>query len=555
MRQVAVEAYADKRRTHGGYAVILLRGVTDLPPHTRVRLRPGDGGVHDTLRRPSNADTFVPLTTRITADGAEIVIGPVGAHYAPAAPVRIEIDDAGIHGEFLWPCIVAPAPERRRRVIVARPLRAAPAPPPLAADASPGALPPPAAAGDSAMQPPPVPPRLPDEHRSAQAAMPVDATHPRPLPLPLPRHAAATVAERASLVADVRTPLPPAPGSAALAVESAAVHVPKRRFPRFLADRRAAVLDLESEPVSSYPVAGRLDRRWRRKVGAGLALGLTAIAGMLAVPLARHAERLGWSDGGGAPITTASIARLPVHCAAPVVEGEALDAGMMRLQVRSSCHAGQDVHIAYGGVDLVRRLDAVGTLDTEIDCFAGAKGDVAIRFGDGTARTLPVTARDLERVSKVALIWQAPVNLDLHAFEYGAQPGESGHRWNRAASSLDAARRAATRGGRGSGFISTAADGRSPGDQIEVYTFMHADGQTRGIVSFALDHAMDGAGLSQASCGDGALAEVGFRITMHSPSRKRLDDGGLIAPAECGESVANEHRYRSLAAWQLEVAR
>ena len=538
MRHVAVEAYADKRRTHGGYVVILLRGVTELPPQTSVRLKPGDGGVHDTLRRAVDSDTFVPLTTRITADGAEIVIGPVGAHFAPAAPVRIEIADAGIHGEFLWPCVVAPVPGRRRRVLTERPARAAtPAPATLPTDDS------------VAPVPPPLPnPTAEPEHAFAAKASPA----PPPLPTVLPHSTLASeiyaiapaVASRLSSAS--ASPAPTRPD--AIAVTSLD-DTSGRHLPRFLDHDIEAGMRLTPRQV------GQLDRRWRFKVAAGLALCLTTIAGVLAVPLSQHAVRLGWRDGADPSFATASIGKLPVHCAAPVLEGEARDAGMMRLVVRSSCHAGQEVHIAYGGVDQVRQLDAIGELDTEIDCFAGTKGDVTVRFDDGTTRQIAVTARDLDRVSKVALIWQAPVNLDLHAFEYGAQPGESGHRWNRAASTLEAARHAATRVGRGSGFISTAADGRTRGDQVEVYTFVHADGQSRGIVSFALDHAMDGAGLSQASCGDGALAEVGFRITVHSPTRKRLDDGGLIAPAECGTSIAKEQRYRSLAAWQLEVAR
>ena len=89
----------------------------------------------------------------------------------------------------------------------------------------------------------------------------------------------------------------------------------------------------------------------------------------------------------------------------------------MTLSIASACHAGQDVRIVYDTAALVRRLSATGALEIVIDLFAGTKRSVDVVFADNARRVIPAVASDMDKVSKVAVIWRAPVNLDLHAFE------------------------------------------------------------------------------------------------------------------------------------------
>ncbi len=106
---------------------------------------------------------------------------------------------------------------------------------------------------------------------------------------------------------------------------------------------------------------------------------------------------------------------------------------------------------------------------------------VDVRFGDNTRKTVPVAARDLDKVSKIAVLWRAPVNLDLHVFEYAARHDQAGHLWAKKPSAIATARLASQSEKRGHGFLSAIDDEQSLGDKIEVYTFLHNDEQASGV--------------------------------------------------------------------------
>lgn len=230
-------------------------------------------------------------------------------------------------------------------------------------------------------------------------------------------------------------------------------------------------------------------------------------------------------------------------CNAPEVRGEALDGGRMRLMASAECRANQSVHISYGGAELVRAFDAAGNLDVVLDCFAGAGSVVEVRLTDGTRKQLPVTAKDLDKVSKVAVIWRAPINLDLHVFEYAARFGQPGHVWANATSTLEEAQGRARADRRGHGFLSSTDGEHSVGDKIEVYTLLHEEAQTSGAIGLALDYATRGDVPTGATCGSGDLAEIDFQVVILPRGGKAARQGGVLTRAECGVRLAPEARF------------
>jgi hypothetical protein len=78
------------------------------------------------------------------------------------------------------------------------------------------------------------------------------------------------------------------------------------------------------------------------------------------------------------------------------------------------------VRIEYAGFQVVAPFDLKGRMDYVLDCFAGDKSAVAVVFPNGERDEKPVVTRDLDQISKVAVVWRGEVNLDLHAFEYAA---------------------------------------------------------------------------------------------------------------------------------------
>ena len=150
---------------------------------------------------------------------------------------------------------------------------------------------------------------------------------------------------------------------------------------------------------------------------------------------------------------------------------------------------------------------------------------------------------DFARISKVAILWRAPVNLDLHAFEYAAERGERGHVYEHAPGTSSTAIREAETAGRGRGFISASDAGQSLGDKLEVYTFFHSDDQASGAVDLAIDFETRGDNPVAGTCGTDEHAEIAYRISILNRGKQILSEQGRIAAAECGARLGPDVRY------------
>jgi hypothetical protein len=232
----------------------------------------------------------------------------------------------------------------------------------------------------------------------------------------------------------------------------------------------------------------------------------------------------------------------PVACESPQIGSEPLDGGRMLVRIGSPCRAEQTVSLRYGEATLVGRLDGAGRLETTLDLFAGASSPVEITFADGVSREIPARANDLDKVEKIALIWRTPVNLDLHAFEYGAAFGQSGHVWAQAPSSAISARDQTAASKRGRGFLSRTDSGQGPGDKVEIYTFYRHPEQEAGAVSIAVDYAARGDLPTGLACGTGERAEIRFE-TVHTVRGRVSRESGLLAAAPCGQPLGAGVRF------------
>ncbi len=240
-------------------------------------------------------------------------------------------------------------------------------------------------------------------------------------------------------------------------------------------------------------------------------------------------------------------------CTAPELETEPLDGGTMRLAINAPCHPNEFVQISYGGAELIRKLNANGILDFILDCFAGTSSAVEVRFADGLSRTVPVVAKDLDKVSKIAVVWRAGVNLDLHVFEYAAAFDQPGHLWARVPSSFGSARIDSASDGRGHGYLSSADDEKPLGDKLEVYTFLHNDQQASGSISLALDNESRGEVPSGATCGQGALAEIAFHVSILPRSGQVSRQSGVLTRVDCGTRLTHQARFNQSAMPGLRI--
>ena len=229
-------------------------------------------------------------------------------------------------------------------------------------------------------------------------------------------------------------------------------------------------------------------------------------------------------------------------CAAPAVKATAMSAGLMRIALSSGCRPGQSFVWTYGGGEFQAVFDSAGNAEVIVDGFAGTSTTVDFKFTADGLLSLPFEGLDLDKVAKIAVLWRAPVNLDVHAFEYAATTGQPGHISAAAPSSLASAREWMEKSARGHGFLST--DGRSGAglDQIEVYTFLHKDGQAPGLVTTAIDYETRGEQPAGETCGAGKHAEVQFRVVSLTRQGQITRELGVIASVDCGRALPQKAR-------------
>lgn len=176
-------------------------------------------------------------------------------------------------------------------------------------------------------------------------------------------------------------------------------------------------------------------------------------------------------------------------------------------------------------------------------------------MADGTREALDLRSNDLGNVAKIAVIWQQPVDLDLHALEYAAQRGGPGHVWAKAPGQSEQALRTTQSTGRGRGFISQSDDGSNRGDKIEVYTFWLSEQQRSGVVELSIDYATRGSTPSGDHCGNGPLASIPVTVVRSIPGQPVSRTDALLAALPCGQPLAELIRYNQTITQHLSFRR
>ncbi|MGQ0671537.1 MAG: hypothetical protein ACT4N2_01475 [Hyphomicrobium sp.] len=556
MKRVFVEATEDETRPQGGHVVILIQGLEAVSDRPMFRLKPLDGSFIPAKRTTQRSNLLTPVTTRLTENGVELVVGPEIVEHPlllAGTPVVIELPDAGVRGEFLWPSVAPTAQPRRRTVVGMRKARGQASELDDAhIDTGRGEG---GSAADLAL--------MANKGEAAMAGVPGSPSGP-----PQP----ALVADLAGSLSDGgghrsngdsspdfdghsmdgAGPVRIATGKRADSIHWQGRQAANRmRRKRWLAPGLAVVMAFG---LGSYYLVSD------RPAGSGLmpanAQDTQYLPSRKDVQ-ARAADAKGGTSSGiaGAGSTTASggtkvAAVAPGNtgnavevCEKPEISTDPLDGGRMRIRIAAPCKGNEDVRLGYAGSEFVHRLDPGGSLELEFDCFAGPTFPVEIRFGDGRTRSLAVVATDFARLSKVAVVWRAPVNLDLHAFEYAAERGEKGPVHEHAPGTWSSTQKDVEGSGRGRGFMSATMGARGQGDKVEVYTFYHSDHQAAGAVDLALDYETRGENPAAGTCGTDEHAEIPFRLTMLVRGQLTLQDQGRIAAASCGGRLSADVRF------------
>lgn len=219
-------------------------------------------------------------------------------------------------------------------------------------------------------------------------------------------------------------------------------------------------------------------------------------------------------------------------------------AGVVEIKLQSACLAGQKVMLTYGDSESVHVAGQDGSLNLPVDLYQGL-APLSLTLPDGTKQQITLPRIDLSGISKVAVLWTSPVNLDLHALEYLAPRGGDGHVWAQSPGSIDQSMTASRDGARGRGFMSSIDDGRGEGMHAEVYTFLHNKSQRSGAITLIIDYETRGDTPSGEYCGNGSLAAVEAVVIRMRPGGRIEKENVRLSSAPCGEKLPEAKRFNS----------
>ncbi len=241
--------------------------------------------------------------------------------------------------------------------------------------------------------------------------------------------------------------------------------------------------------------------------------------------------------------TASGEARCPVSMSSRPGQG-----GVSRIELQADCYASTTFVLQHAGLDFSGRFDQAGAVALELPIME-ATDQIFARLDDGAtiASSLLYDERAVEQTHRVAIAWKAPVNLDLHAFEYSAGFGADGHVWEQNPRGFRDVRRPG--GGYHTSYPSVVIDGQS----IEVYTFWANRRARPGFMRIAVDHASRGDIANGEFCGQGPLASPLYTVVRAERGIITTVSQSSFAPAACGQALDGSARYANGALADLRI--
>ncbi|MCL5778019.1 hypothetical protein M1105_13605 [Limibaculum sp. FT325] len=227
------------------------------------------------------------------------------------------------------------------------------------------------------------------------------------------------------------------------------------------------------------------------------------------------------------PERVAALPRVDQTCAVPPsITLDIRPAGETELVITSPCHADSIAQLSYEGIDLGIRIDRGGQGAISVLGFRSS-ADAVLAFADGETLefSLPFTGTD--RIERVALTWDAPVLLELHAMEFGASPGAAGHINPANPGDFREVRR------RGGGYLASYAPVEGVGQSVQIYSHWLRRGGAAGVVKLYIDFASRHREHQEGTCGNGPLSRPAFTIIRSSRGRIEMPVSRRLASIEC----------------------
>lgn len=220
----------------------------------------------------------------------------------------------------------------------------------------------------------------------------------------------------------------------------------------------------------------------------------------------------GTGDDGG----DSTIAALPGAAEActvpPSTELEIRRAAQTVIRINAPCQADTIAELSYSGLRLAIPLDRQGRGSVVALGFE-ASAPAIVRFSDDAVLDFDIPFPDVNRIDRVAVVWNVPVALELHALEFGAQSGSQNHVHPGNRRKFSDVRRS------GGGFLHGYRSYAGVGQNAQIYTHWKRGGARNGIVKLMIDYASRNRDRLEGTCGEGTYAAPGFVVLRSSAGR------------------------------------
>jgi len=238
-------------------------------------------------------------------------------------------------------------------------------------------------------------------------------------------------------------------------------------------------------------------------------------------------------EAEGEDLRVAALPEARVACATPPgLTVNPRSAGQTRLVVVSPCHAGTTAELQYSGVRVAIPLDMAGRGELDVLGFE-RRAEAILWFDDGEELAFDMPFTGLRRLTRVAVVWDMPVVLDLHAFEFGAGLEQEGHVFSGNRRSFADVRRG------GGGFVRTYAAVDGVGQNMQVYSFWRPRGGESGVIELKLDYASRTRERRAETCGDGPYAAPAFTVLRSEAGEIDRPRTRRLRSVDCGRPTEN----------------
>ena len=194
------------------------------------------------------------------------------------------------------------------------------------------------------------------------------------------------------------------------------------------------------------------------------------------------------------------------------VNAKPMDMGNVRLSVDAPCNENERITIHHTGMMFSEVTSDEGRVEVTVPVLSQtAIFIVELENGEGAVESVKVDG--LDGLERIALQWSGQSGFQIHAREFGAAYGTSGHVWS--GSSLS----------NGTGHMVRLGDGDGLNPNfVEIYTFPTAQSSRDGTVSLSVE-----AEVTEVNCGRDIAAQS---IELRAPGAIRTRDLVLTMP-EC----------------------